>query len=156
VEGEQLEDIELTAATRRNQRSTVMSLNRAMIIGYLGQDPETRFLPSGQPVVGFSVATDESFIDKEGNKQERVEWHSIVAFARLGEICAEYLKQGRQVFVEGRLRSREYEPKNGTGKRRRTEIVASRVQFLGAPPDQETTASGTDEPLVPLGDDAPF
>lgn len=72
-----------------------MSLNRAMVIGYLGRDPETRFMPSGLPAVSFSVATDESFTDKEGRKQERVEWHHIVAFARLGEICAEYLKKGR-------------------------------------------------------------
>src|SRR6516164_7546209 len=93
-----------------------MSLNRAMVIGYLGHDPETRLLASGQPVVSFSVATDESFMDKNAKKQERVEWHSIVAFARLGEICAEHLKKGRQVFVEGRLRTREYEGKNGGGR----------------------------------------
>jgi single-strand DNA-binding protein len=106
-----------------------MSLNRAMVIGYLGNDPQTRLLASGQPLVSFSIATDESFTDKNGEKQERTEWHSIVAFARLGEICAEHLKKGRQVFVEGRLRTREYEAKNGDGKR--TEIVASRVKFLG-------------------------
>ncbi len=132
-----------------------MALNRAMVIGYLGQDPETRFLPSGQQVVGFSVATDESFIDKEGHKQERVEWHNIVAFARLAEICAEYLKQGRQVFVEGRMRTREYEAKNGGGKRKRTEIVASRVQFLGAPPAERIAESAVDEPL-PGDSDVPF
>ena len=133
-----------------------MSLNRAMVIGYLGQDPETRFLPSGQPVVGFSVATDESFIDKEDQKQERVEWHNIVAFARLGEICAEYLKQGRQVFVEGRLHTREYEPKNGTGKRKRTEIVASRVQFLGTPPIEKVAVAESEEPFLAADSDAPF
>lgn len=132
-----------------------MALNRAMIIGYLGQDPETRFLPSGQPVIGFSVATDESFIDQEGHKQERVEWHNIVAFARLGEICAEYLKKGRQVFVEGRLRTREYEPKNGTGNRKRTEIVASRVQFLGAPSADGIAVNAVDNRHVP-DPDVPF
>ncbi len=133
-----------------------MSLNRAMVIGYLGHDPETRFLPSGQRVVSFSVATDESFTDKDGNKQERVEWHSIVAFARLGEICAEYLKQGRQVFIEGRLRTREYEPKNGDGKRKRTEIIASRVQFLGAPPAERTDVATVEEAPIPSADEAPF
>src|SRR5208282_6083690 len=92
LESEQPDEVELTALPcGAHERSKSMSLNRAMVIGYLGQDPETRFLPSGQPVVGFSVATDESFIDKEDQKQERVEWHNIVAFARLGEICAEYL-----------------------------------------------------------------
>jgi single-strand DNA-binding protein len=133
-----------------------MSLNRATLIGYLGHDPETRFLPSGQRVVSFSVATDESFTDKDGNKQERVEWHSIVAFARLGEICAEYLKQGLQVFVEGRLRTREYEPKNADGKRKRTEIVASRVQFLDAPPSATMLADGADTPSLPVDPDTPF
>jgi len=133
-----------------------MSLNRAMVIGYLGHDPETRFLPSGQRVVNFSIATDESFTDKDGNKQERTEWHSIVAFARLGEICAEYLKQGRQVFVEGRLRTREYEAKNGDGKRKRTEIVASRVQFLGVPPAEKTVGTSLEEPLLAGDSDVPF
>jgi single-strand DNA-binding protein len=130
-----------------------MSLNRASIIGYLGHDPETRFLPSGQSVVSFSVATDESFTDKDGQKQERTEWHSVVAFARLGEICAEYLKQGRQVFVEGRLRTREYEAKAGDGKRKRTEIIAQRVQFLG--PRPELSTGGVAEEAAAL-EDPPF
>jgi single-strand DNA-binding protein len=133
-----------------------MSLNRAMVIGYLGRDPETRFLPSGQAAVSFSVATDESFIDKDGQKQERVQWHDIVAFARLGEICAEFLKKGRQVFVEGRLRSREYDAKNGDGKRRRTEIVASRVQFLGTPQLERTAVNEGEEQPLPADSDVPF
>ena len=133
-----------------------MSLNKAMVIGYLGRDPETRFLPSGQPAVSFSVATDESYTDKEGEKQERVEWHDIVAFARLGEICAEFLKKGRQVFVEGRLRTREYEAKNGDGKRRRTEIVASRVQFLGTPQLERTAVNEGEEHPWPADSDVPF
>ena len=132
-----------------------MSLNRAMVIGYLGHDPETRLLASGQPVVSFSVATDEAFTDKNGQKQERVEWHSIVAFSRLGRICAEHLKKGRQVFVEGRLRTREYEPKNGDGKRKRTEIVASRVQFLGAPLTEKVVDLVVDD-LPTSESDAPF
>ncbi len=112
-----------------------MSLNRAMVIGNLGGDPVLRNLPSGQPAVWFSIATDESFTDKQGEKQGRVEWHHIVAFGKLAETCNLYLKKGRQVYVEGRLRTREFEAKsNGGGKRQRTEIVASRVQFLGVPP----------------------
>jgi single-strand DNA-binding protein len=132
-----------------------MSLNRAMVIGYLGRDPETRLLPSGQPVVSFSIATDESFIDKNGDKQERVQWHSIIAFARLGEICTDHLKKGRQVFVEGRLRTREYESRNNSGRRQRTEIVASRVQFLGAPPADRRAAAAIEEPIPP-SEEVPF
>jgi single-strand DNA-binding protein len=111
-----------------------MSVNRVTLIGYLGGDPEARFLPSGQHVANFSVATDEYYVDKNGERREQVEWHNVVAFAKLAEICKEYLKKGRQVYVEGRLRSREYEARNGGGKRQRTEIVALRVQFLGPPP----------------------
>jgi single-strand DNA-binding protein len=102
-----------------------------MVIGNLGGDPELRHLPSGQPVVGFSIATDETYTDKHGQKQEHVEWHRVVAFGKLAETCGEYLKKGRQVYVEGRLRTREFEMKNNGGKRQRVEIVASRVQFLG-------------------------
>ena len=133
-----------------------MSLNRAMVIGYLGGDPELRHLPSGQAVVSFSVATDESFTDKEGQKQKRVEWHNIVAFGKLADTCGKYLKKGRQVYVEGRLRTREFETKNNGGKRQRTEIVASRVQFLGAPPAGKTEVSAADEPPPPPESDIPF
>jgi single-strand DNA-binding protein len=126
-----------------------MSLNRAMVIGNLGGDPVLRNLPSGQPVVGFSIATDESFTDKLGQKQERVEWHQVVAFAKLAETCSQYLKKGRQVYVEGRLRTREFEAKNSGGMRQRTEIVASRVQFLGVPPTDRAEASAIEEPLAP-------
>jgi single-strand DNA-binding protein len=122
-----------------------MSLNRAMVIGYLGSDPEPRSLPSGQLVVRFSVATDESYTDEQDQKQERVEWHQIVAFGKLAELCKQYLLKGRQVYVEGRLRSREYEAKNDGGKRQRTEIVALRVQFLGRAPSGEVGASAADE-----------
>jgi primosomal replication protein N len=82
-----------------------MSLNRAMIIGNLGQDPEIRYTPSGLPVVNFSLATDERYLDKEGKRQEGVQWHQIVAMGKLALTCNEYLKKGRQVFVEGRLRT---------------------------------------------------
>ncbi len=105
-----------------------MSLNKVMVIGHLGQDPEIRYTPAGMPVVNFSVATDEAYLDKDGRRQERAEWHRVVVVGKLAMICHEYLKRGRQVFVEGRLRTREWES-NGTTARR-TEIVASRVQFL--------------------------
>jgi single-strand DNA-binding protein len=132
-----------------------MSLNRAMVIGNLGGDPVLRNLPSGQPAVSFSIATDESFTDKQGQKQGRVECHHIVAFGKLAEICNECLKKGRQVYVEGRLRTREFEAKNNSGKRQRTEIIASRVQFLGAPPTDKAEASAVEDPITPA-EEAPF
>ncbi len=132
-----------------------MSLNRAMATGNLGGDPELKHLPSGQLVVGFSIATDEVFTDKQGQKQERVDWHHIVAFGKLAEICNQYLKKSRQVFVERRLRTREFEAKNNGGKRERTEIVASRVQFLGAPPTERADATAVEDPH-PLVEDVPF
>ena len=95
-----------------------MSLNRATIIGYLGQDLELRNLPTnGQPVVSFAVATDESFTDKGGSRQERVDWHQVVAYGKLAETCHKYLSKGRQIYVEGRLRTREYEARDKGGKR---------------------------------------
>jgi len=132
-----------------------MSLNRAMVIGNLGADPELRFLPSGQPAVEFSIATDETFTDQQGEKHERVEWHHIVAFGKLAETCNQYLKKGRQVYAEGRLRTREFEAKNNGGKRQRTEIVAARVQFLGARPVKGSEMSAVEEPAIPA-DEVPF
>jgi single-strand DNA-binding protein len=123
-----------------------MSLNKAMLIGHLGQDPEIRYTPTGLPVVNFSVATDEPYLDKEGKRQERVEWHRIVVVAKLALTCHEYLKKGRQVYVEGRLRTREWESNGATG--RLTEIVGSRVQFLGSPsPDDKIREQDGDSPL---------
>lgn len=122
-----------------------MSLNKVMVIGHLGQDPEIRYTPAGLPVVNLSVATDEQYVDNEGKRHERTEWHRVVIIGKLALTCNEYLKKGRQVFVEGRLRTREWESNGATG--RRTEIVASRVQFLGAPPNE----AKADEPSVELG-----
>jgi single-strand DNA-binding protein len=131
-----------------------MSLNKIMVIGYLGQDPELRHLPtSGQAVTGFSVATDESFMAKDGNRQERVEWHNVVVFGKLAEICTKFLAKGRQVYVEGRLRTREFESKNGDVKRQRAEIIAQRVQFLGPRPEAPVGGEA-EEPTA--SDEAPF
>ena len=105
--------------------------------------------------MGFSIATDESFTDKQGEKQDRVEWHHIVAFGKLAETHNQYLKKGRQVYVEGRLRTREFEAKNNGGKRQRTEIIALRVQFLGPSPTEKGEASASEEPLVPA-EEVPF
>jgi single-strand DNA-binding protein len=107
-----------------------MSFNKVMILGYLGQDPEIRYTPAGMPVVNFSVATNEAYVDKEGQRHQRTEWHRIVVAGRLALACHNHLKKGRQIFAEGRLYTRDWES-NGQVSRR-TEIVASRVQFLGA------------------------
>ena len=131
-----IKEMEPSRGGGTNREVKKMSLNRVSLIGHLGQDPELRYLPnSGQPVTGFSIATDESFTGKDGNRQERVEWHNIVVFGKLAETCAKYLSKGRQLYVEGRLQTREFESKNGGGKRQRAEIVAQRVQFLGPRPD---------------------
>jgi single-strand DNA-binding protein len=131
-----------------------MSLNRATIIGYLGQDLELRNLPTnGQPVVSFAVATDERFTDKDGNRQERVDWHRVVVYGKLAETCHKYLSKGRQIYVEGRLRTREYEARDNGGKRYRTEIIAQRVQFLRPGPDLPAGCE-TEEPAA--SEDAPF
>ena len=106
-----------------------MSLNKVMVIGHIGQDPKIRYTPTGMPVVNLSVATDEPYVDKDGKRQERVEWHKVVVIGKLGLSCHQYLKKGRQVFVEGRLRTRHWESNGASG--RRTEIAAVRVEFLG-------------------------
>jgi single-strand DNA-binding protein len=132
-----------------------MSLNRVTIIGHLGQDPELQHLVNGQAAGRFSVATDEPYTDKDGKRQERTEWHQIVVFGKVAETCGKYLSKGRQIYVEGRLRTREYEAQNSGGKRQRTEIVASRVQFLGTPPTDAKGATAVEEPL-PADAEVPF
>ena len=105
-------------------------VNKAIIVGNLGRDPEVRYTPDGTAVANFSVATSETWTDKQtGEKKERTEWHRIVAWRRLGEICGEYLSKGRQVYVEGKLQTRSWEQDGVT--RYTTEIVASEVQFMG-------------------------
>ncbi len=105
-------------------------VNRVILIGNLGADPEVRFTPSGQAVANFRIATNESWTDKSGQKQERTEWHRIVVWGKTAELCGEYLKKGRQCFVEGRLQTREWTDKEGK-KNYTTEVVAQNVQFLG-------------------------
>src|SRR5262245_12849889 len=107
-------------------------VNKAIIIGNLGKDPELRYTNSGTPVARFSVATTESWNNKQTNaKEEKTEWHSIVVWGKMAEICGEYLKKGRPVYLEGRIQTRSWDDKEGK-KRYTTEIVASNVQFLGS------------------------
>jgi single-strand DNA-binding protein len=108
-----------------------MSVNKVIVIGNLGANPTIRALPSGQNVANFSLATTERFTDRNGAKQEGTDWHWIVAFGRLADTCERFLSKGRQVFIEGRLTTREYEAKDGSGKRYRTEIVARQLRLLG-------------------------
>jgi single-strand DNA-binding protein len=105
-------------------------VNKVILVGNLGADPEVRFTPSGQAVANFRIATSESWTDKSGQKQERTEWHRIVVWGKLGELCGEYLAKGRQCFVEGRLQTRERTDKENK-KNYTTEIVANNVVFLG-------------------------
>ena len=105
-------------------------LNKVQLIGNLGRDPELRYTKSGQAVANFTVATNESWTNKSGEREERTEWHRVVAWARLAEISGEYLSKGRQVYIEGRLQTREWEDKEGN-KRYTTEIKADRMLMLG-------------------------
>ena len=105
-------------------------LNKVMLIGNLGADPDMRYTPSGAGVCEMRIATNESWTDKQGQRQERTEWHRIVVWGKRAELCAKYLSKGRQCYVEGRLRTRSWEDKEGN-KRWTTEIVATDVQFLG-------------------------
>ncbi len=106
------------------------SLNKVMLIGNLGKDPELRYTSGGSPVATFSVATNESWKDQEGALQERTEWHNIVAWSKLAEICQQYLKKGRRVYIEGRIQTRSYDDKNTGAKKYITEIVAGNMIML--------------------------
>lgn len=105
-------------------------VNKVLLIGRLGGDPEVRYTSNGGAVANFTLATNESWTDKSGQKQERTEWHKVVVWGKLGELCGQYLSKGRQAYVEGRLQTRDWTDKEGN-KRYTTEIVAQNVQFLG-------------------------
>ena len=107
------------------------SVNKVILVGNLGNDPEVRYMPNGDAVANLSVATTDSWKDKQtGEKQERTEWHRVVMFKRLGEIAGEYLKKGSQVYIEGKLQTRKWQDKSGND-RYTTEIIASEMQMLG-------------------------
>ena len=137
------------------------SVNKVILVGNLGADPEVRYAPSGTAVANFSLATTDQWTNKEGGKEEKTEWHRIVAFGRLGEICGEYLHKGKQVYVEGRLQTRSWEDKEGV-KRYTTEIVANTMQMLGpkgkdgSSADRMSERPPVDEPLSIPDDEIPF
>lgn len=144
-------------------------INKVIIVGNLGKDPELRHTPQGQAVCNFSIATSESWTDKGGQKQERTEWHRVVVWGKLGELCGKYLAKGRQVYVEGKLQTRAWDDKDGQ-KRYTTEVVANTVQFLGGAQGASRGASdfgqgGGSDPFgappnfdegQPSSDDIPF
>jgi single-strand DNA-binding protein len=145
-----------------------MSVNKVILVGNLGQNPELRYTQGGSAVVNMRMATTERYTDKSGQKQEQTEWHTVVAFGRLAEICGQYLTKGRQIYIEGRIRTRQWQDQQGQ-KRYTTEIVANTMQMLGG--RGERTDAGApqgagatvppDEPVSPEfgpgpDDDIPF
>jgi single-strand DNA-binding protein len=127
------------------------SVNKVILIGNLGADPETRYTASNDAVTNIRIATSETWKDKNGEKQERTEWHTVVFFGKLAEIAGEYLKKGRQVYVEGSLRTRKWQDKSGQD-RYTTEVVATDMRMLGsrgggdAPMDRESAPAASPEP----------
>ncbi len=110
-------------------------VNKVILIGHLGKNPEVRTIPSGDSVCNFSIATSENWTDKNGDRQERTEWHSIVVFKKLAEICGQYLQKGSKVYVEGALRTRKWQDKESGKDRYSTEIVIHEMQMLDGKPD---------------------
>ena len=110
------------------------SLNKAILIGNLGKDPETRFMPNGDAVCNFSIATTESYKDKNGDKQDKTEWHNITIYRKLAEIAGQYLKKGSQVYLEGKIQTRKWQDKEGND-RYTTEIVCDEMKMLGGKPE---------------------
>jgi single-strand DNA-binding protein len=132
-----------------------MSVNKVMILGRLGTDPELKYTPSGAAVCNFSLATSESWADKSGQKQEKTEWHRVVVWGKLAELCNQYLSKGKQAFVEGSLQTRSWEGQDGS-KRYTTEINARNIQFLsGASANGEKSNSQAPEQAPDYSSDMP-
>lgn len=131
-----------------------MSVNKAILVGHLGQNPELRYTQGGHPVVNFSMATNEKWVDKAGQKQEKTEWHRVVVWGKVAEVCNQYLSKGRQVYVEGKLQTRQWDDKDGN-KRYTTEVVAQSVQFLGGGGGGQAEAQGGGQQHAPATQGAP-
>ena len=145
-----------------------MSLNKVILIGRLGKDPETRCMPNGEGVCNFSVATSEAWNDRNGQRQERTEWHNITMYRRLAEIAGQYLKKGSQVYLEGKIQSRKYQDKNGV-ERTAYDIIVNEMKMLGGGSDgQQVQSAQAETPTPPrrqatlaaptedIDDDVPF
>ena len=146
-----------------------MSVNKAILIGRLGRDPEVRYMPNGEAVCNFSIATSETWKDQGGQRQTKTEWHAITLYRRLAEVAGQYLKKGSQVYIEGRIQSRKYTDKNGI-ERTAYEIIGSEMKMLGggndsgqqnaqhtppAPPSRQAPAAPA-QPVDDIDDDVPF
>ena len=136
-------------------------VNKVTILGRLGKDPELKYTPSGVAVCTFSVATSESWTDKDGKKQEKTQWHNIVVWQKLAEIANQYLAKGSQVYLEGKIETRSYEAKDGD-KRYITEIIANNIQFIGSRAEKSGGQAGAPAPSEQpndasfAADDIPF
>lgn len=134
-------------------------INKVILVGRLGADPEIRYTQSGAGVANFNLATSENWTDRDGQRQERTEWHRIVVWGKMAETCSQYLSKGRQVYVEGRLQTRSWDDKDGN-KRYTTEVVANTVQFLDR--GERNTASADAQAIEPpseappMDEDIPF
>lgn len=130
-------------------------LNKVILIGRLGREPETRFMPNGEAVCNFSVATSEKYTDKNGQRQEETEWHNVTMFRKLAEIAGQYLTKGSQVYIEGKIKSRKYTDKNGV-ERTAYDIIANELKMLGGnaqtPAQKQQPAQAQDD----ISDDVPF
>lgn len=135
-------------------------LNKVILIGRLGRDPETRYMPNGEAVCNFSVATSESWKDQSGQRQERIEWHNITMYRRLAEIAGQYLKKGSQVYLEGKIQSRKYTDKNGA-ERTAYDIIANEMKMLGGGNSEQQAQAETppqprrQAPVAPAAPAAP-
>jgi len=137
-----------------------MSVNKVILVGRLGKDPETRYMTSGEAVTNATLATSETWKDKAGEKQEKTEWHSLVFYRRLAEVAGEYLKKGSQVYIEGKIQTRKWQDKEGVD-RYTTEIIVNQMQMLGGKSDQpeqkvEQKPAQTTKAAFDDFDDAPF
>jgi single-strand DNA-binding protein len=132
----------------------VGGLNKVLLIGHLGKDPELRTTGSGTSVANLSLATSEAYTDKSGQKQDKTEWHRVVAFGKLAENMGQYLRKGRQVFVEGKLQTRQWDDRDGN-KRYTTEVVALNVVFLGGGKKEDAGSVGPAGPTVDRNHEEP-
>lgn len=131
-----------------------MSVNKVILVGRLGKDPETRYMTNGEAVTNVTLATSENFKDKSGEKQERTEWHNLVFYRRLAEVAGEYLRKGSQVYIEGRIQTRKYQDKSGQD-RYTTEIIVNEMQMLGGKDGGGQQDQRTDSSSAPSRRQAP-
>ena len=132
-----------------------MTVNKVTLIGRLGRDPETRYMPNGEAVCNFSIATDESWKDQQGQKQTRTEWHAVTLYRRLAEIAGQYLKKGSQVYLEGKIQSRKYTGKDGI-ERTAYDIIANELKMLGGNAQTPAQKPQPAQAQEDISDDVPF